>query len=853
MLTFAVLAATTVVLAAVGMLALVNTRSAVQGFDEEILPSVAKSLALAERVAHLAAAAPYIAEVAIASKLTQERAALMLRQQEVERIAGELPLARQSATGLPRLLGTLHAVLGELIDLKRQDLFLREDARAQLFALGQLQRRLPGKDERATLPRKDLDLLVLTLQVALAAPSMEELADAKSDYARRFARLSKGARGDGLSTLGTLPGLSESIFLLRQQQLGREDRKVYLLASTRFLSDELTSAINRHVAVVSADVSSGKNRVAVAVRSGLTAVAATFLVAGLALLVGFWTLREALKGLAKVTSAMTSLAEGGTDLAPLQRGRNTEIDALADAFEVFRKNTLAMRAMALDIAEKKTLLQTVFDNIDDGLSVFDARGRLVAWNPQYAQLLGLPPEAVHAGAALGDLQRAMPPLADASADASAGPGPLEATNVLRQTRAISVDLQFEDGRVLAVRSQPMPQGGFVTLYNDLSERRALELQVRQTQKMDVLGQLTGGVAHDFNNLLAAIVSNLQLLQSLQDLSAPARRIARRALKASERGGVLTMRLLAFARRQPLHRERIDIDRLLEGLEDLVAYSLGEGIRVELLLQAGTAQVLIDGGQLENAMLNLALNASAAMPKGGLLRIQTKRVLRAKNDGAWHGEAVEITVSDTGHGMPARVLERIFEPFFSTRGSEGSGLGLSIVYGFVRQSGGDIRASSTVNRGTAFVITLPLAEVSSTDVHSASPPLPQSVLPQHLQVLLVEDDVDVRESTQDLLEQQGATVTAVASSTQALQAMAHASFDLLLSDVGLGPGGDGLSLMHAAQRLHPASRVLLMSGLPSDLLAHRYGAPALRILRKPFLASELAQAVAAALRPRRASG
>lgn len=844
MLTFAVLAATTVVLAAVGMLALVNTRAAVQGFDEEILPSVAKSLALAERVAHLAAAAPYIAEVAIASKLTQESAELMLRQDEVARLAGELPLARQSASGLPQLLSTLHAVLGELIDLKRQDLFLREDARAQLFALGQLQRRVPAKGGRTAALRRDLDLLVLTLQVALSAPSVEELEGARNDYARRFGEFARNARGDdGLSMLQALPELSQNIFLLRQKQLGREDRKVYLLASTRFLSDELTSAVNRHVAEVSADVSSRKNLVTVAVRSGLTAVAATFMVAGLALLVGFWTLREALKGLAKVTSAMTSLAEGGTDIEPVQRARNVEIDALVDAFEIFRANTLEMRAMAQDIDEKKTLLQTVFDSIDDGLSVFDAEGRLIAWNPPYAKLLGLPPDAVHAGATIGDLQRAMPPLADASTEL----GPFEAMNAPRQRRAVSVDLQFEDGRVLAVRSQPMPQGGFVTLYNDLSERRALELQVRQTQKMDVLGQLTGGVAHDFNNLLAAIVSNLQLLQSLPDLSGPARRIAQRALKASERGGVLTTRLLAFARRQPLHRERIEVDRLLEGLEDLIDYSLGRGIRVELMLEAGGSQVLIDGGQLENAVLNLALNASAAMPKGGLLRIQTRLATQHGSEGNERREFIEITVSDTGFGMPRSVLDRIFEPFFSTRKSDGSGLGLSIVYGFVKQSGGDIRASSIVNGGTSFVITLPVVDASLPETGSPPAPPQQPVALRGVRVLLVEDDIDVRESTQDLLEQQGAQVIAVGSSAEALRAMERAAFDLLLSDVGLGVDDDGLSLMHATQRFDPTLRVLLMSGLPSDLLALRYGASStLRILRKPFLASELAEAASAAL-------
>lgn len=838
MLTFAVLAATTCVLAAVGMLALVNTRSAVQGFDEEILPSVAKSLALAERVAHVAAVAPHIAEVAIISKLTQESEELLLRQKEVERLAKELPLAQQAASGLPQLLSALHATLGELIEDKRQSLFLREDVRAQLFALGQLQRGIPAKDDRRTVAlRRDLDLLVLTLQVALSASSTEELEEVKGDYARRYREFAQVERGDGAggaAALDTLPELSQSIFLLRQKQLKSDERKAYLLTSTRFLSDQLTDAVNRHVAAVSADVSSRRNQIGVAVGSGLTAVAAAFLVAGLALLVGFWTLREALKGLAKVTSAMTSLAEGGSDFKPMRRGRNAEIDALAGAFEVFRENTLAMRAMAQDIVEKQTLLQTVFDNIDDGLSVFDAEGRLAAWNPRFAELMALPAGTLYVGLGIDDLQHATPALAQAAAES----GLTSEMNTVRQRQPLSVDMPLQDGRVLAVRSRPMPQGGFVTLYNDLSERRALELQVRQTQKMDVLGQLTGGVAHDFNNLLAAVVSNLQLLLSLPDISENTKRIAQRALKASERGGVLTTRLLAFARRQPLRHERIEIDSLLAGMEDLIGYSLGPGIRIEMALQAGGLQVFIDGGQLENAILNLTLNASAAMPKGGLLRVQTRLSPQR--------ESVEITVSDTGHGMPANVLERIFEPFFSTGKSDGSGLGLSIVYGFVKQSGGDIRASSTVNRGASFVITLPVVDALTPGPEG--PPLPMPTRPLHgLRVLLVEDDIDVRESTQELLEQQGAQVVSVGSSLAAMRALKNGIFDLLLSDVGLGTGDDGLKLMRIARGLRPALRGLLMSGLPSDLLARRYGvAPAQPILRKPFLASELAEAASAAL-------
>ncbi len=827
MLTFAVLVVTTFVLAAVGMLALINTRAAVQGFDEEILPSVAKSLALAERVAHLAASAPYVTEATIPSKLTQERAELQLRQNEVEQLAKELPLARESTSGMPQLLASLKDSIAALIETKRQDLFHREDARAQLYALGQLQRDAEA-NELSMARRQRIDVLVLTLQAALSAANEEDLESLRQNYAQR-----ERAAGGDLPT--SIASHAQSIFLLRARQLESEDRKVFLLASIRFLSDELTAAVNRHVSTISADVASRRDLVGVAARSGLTAVAATFLVACIALAIGFLTLRGALQGLGKVTSSMTSLAEGSDRSEPLESGRGREIDALIDAFEVFRANSLEMRRMAQDIAEKKTLLQTVFDNINDGLSVFDAEGRLVTWNPQYVALLRLPQEAVREGVPISELQKKMPPLAQEAPDLSG----FEALNWPRQLHALDVDLQFQDGRVLSIRSQPMPDGGFVTLYNDTSERRALELQVRQTQKMDVLGQLTGGVAHDFNNLLAAIISNLQLLQGQPDLPEAAQRFARRALQASERGASLTMRLLAFARRQPLQRESLEVDRILEDLRELLEHSVGHGVSVKLDLQAGGTHVFVDGGQLENAILNLALNGAAAMPRGGVLEIRTR--LPVQQNAV---DRVEITVSDTGHGMPQHVLERIFEPFFSTRKSEGSGLGLSIIYGFIRQSGGDIQAQSVADVGTSFHITLPVATAQPT---RADKPLGTVRPLDGLLTLLVDDDVDVRESTRDLLEMQGAEVVAVETAATALMLLREERFDVLLSDVGLGTDEDGLSLMREVERLCPNLPILLMSGLPSDLLARRYGVPpATRVLRKPFMDWELTEAVRSVL-------
>ncbi len=835
-LTFGVLAITTLVLATVAMVALFNAKAAIQGFDERILPSVAKSLALSERVTHLAAAAPYVAEVSISARLNQEKAQLLKRQDEARALAAQLPPASGAATGIPKVLSAMQVVLDDLIEFKRLDLALREEGRGRIHALSQLEQRITDMSER---PRYAADHSLQLLRVALYAHNTLDLDEAERVYLA-YVKSNNALRIDA-AVRAQIAEQAESIFALRRQHLALRDRKTLLLTSTRMLSEELTRSVDQHVAMLSAEVSSRAHSVSLIVRTGLIALTLALLIAAAALMLGFWSLRDSLRDLGRVTSAITELSHGNASAQPAQTDvsrRDDEVGALIGAFNVFRENTLSMRRMGADISEQRRLLRTVLDSIDDGLGAFDAEGRLVAWNPRFAALLHLPSQAVHSGATLDALRGVLPPLADGRPAVDLL-GPPDA-----QRRR--EDYLLDNGQVLAVRNHPMPTGGFVTLYSDQSESRALERQVRQTQKMEVLGQLTGGVAHDFNNLLAAIFSNLQLLQARDDLSPDMRRIVDRAFRASERGAVLTTRLLAFARRQTLRAEVLDVDQMLTGLQDLVSYSLGQDIRVELDLQADGACVLVDGGQLENAILNLALNGGAAMPRGGVLTLHS--ALRPVAPGAAangpQGATVEIRVSDTGSGMPPHVLEHIFEPFFSTKRNEGSGLGLSIVYGFVKQSGGDIRVQSVPGQGTAFTLVLPEAPPHSAP--TSAPPLPALSLAR-MRVLLVDDDADVRDATFEFLKERGARVQAVASSADAAATLETQAFDLVLSDVSLGPGGDGLQLMRDVHRLYPDTAVVLISGLPSDLLARRYAVPPnTRILRKPFLTAELIQAIARAL-------
>ena len=505
------------------------------------------------------------------------------------------------------------------------------------------------------------------------------------------------------------------------------------------------------------------------------------------------------------------------------------------AFEVFKGDALQLQSTTEHLQAQTKMLETVFNNINDGLSVFDKDMRLTRWNPQYLQILELPDGLVAEGTHIKDLQQH---LRYVRVNAAAGEAPgagLDSFNEQRLRDTETIEVSLVNGKTLSLRSRPMPSGGFVTLYSDITERRALETQMQISQKMDVLGQLTGGVAHDFNNVLAAITSNLQLLEDRQDMGEMSGRVVQRALRAAHRGAGMTRRLLAFARRQQLHPERVSVDLMLDEMRDLIAYSVRPGVTVRMDLRSGGWVLLIDRSQLERTVLNLASNASAAMPGGGELTMASH--VDPQPDGS---ATLEVSVRDTGTGMSPQVLERIFEPFFTTKAaSEGSGLGLSIVYGFVKQSNGEIHVTSVPGQGTTFHVRLP-ALPGDEPTERVNMRAGDDGLLQGKRILLVDDDRDVIQPLYDQLTAFGATVVAASDRMRALEAAAvEPGFDFVITDVSLGAQGDGLTLRNELEARWPRLRVVVMSGLPTDILSQRYQVDDDEaVLRKPFSKAEL---------------
>ncbi|RLP75118.1 response regulator [Xanthobacter tagetidis] len=415
---------------------------------------------------------------------------------------------------------------------------------------------------------------------------------------------------------------------------------------------------------------------------------------------------------------------------------------------------------------------------------------------------------------------------------------------------VEFELYYPDFKAwYAIRGFPHEKG-LTSYLHDISLRVESERRLRQAQKLDAIGQLTGGIAHDFNNLLTVILGQEDaVIEYLKTSGAPATilRSAETVQLAGERAAELTHRLLAYARRQPLDPRPTDVNALIRGLELILRRTVSESVDIEIREGEATWQASVDPGELENAVLNLVLNARDAMSDGGRLTIETGNIVvdttyAAENQIAV-GPYVVIAVSDTGEGMPADVLASAFEPFFTTkRDGRGSGLGLSMVYGFARQSGGQVKIYSELGHGTTVRIYLPRADGEAFVPESVRP---TEELPRGDETILVlEDDDLVRSHTVASLNSLGYTVLQAALGSEALDILrGSARVDLLLTDVVLPGTASGRVIAAEAISLRPALRILYMSGYTENSIIHHGRLdPGVELLSKPFRLGQLASKI-----------
>ncbi len=549
----------------------------------------------------------------------------------------------------------------------------------------------------------------------------------------------------------------------------------------------------------------------------------------------------------------TRIARGGRPMivslsvSPLRSPSGTVVGASKIARDVTeRKN--AEEALL----ESEEMARGIIETALDAFIQMDEDGRVIGWNPQAEALFGWSRDEV-IGKALGDL--IVPERLRARHTAGVARF-LQGGGSTILGKRIEIDALRRDGTEIKVELKVTAlrrRSGYVfnAFVQDFPEKRALDEQLRMSQKMEAIGQLTGGVAHDFNNMLTVITGTIEILAEGVAKDPKLAATVKLIDEAATRGVEMTQRLLAFARKQPLQPYSTDVNTLLVDAAKLLRQTLGEQIEIESILQDELPPVLVDASQLTTALLNLALNARDAMPYGGKLMLETCDVsldeaYARANGEVRPGQYVMVAVSDTGRGIPAAIRDRVFDPFFTTKApGKGTGLGLSMVYGFVKQSGGHIKIYSEEGQGTSLKLYLPQAR-ETDKVLELAPAAP--IEGGQETVLVVEDDALVRNFVTGQLKSLGYTTLVAANAAEALSLINRgATLDLLFTDVVMPGTMNGRQLAEEVVKRLPTVKVMFTSGYTQNAIVHHGRLdPDIILLPKPYRKSDLARLVRVAL-------
>ena len=836
---FLLLLMAAIALAITGWIGMRGTQQALAGFEQDVLPGISNALELAERTAQLAAVAPFVAESATRENLNANANTVESLVGEIQRLSTGLHPSVELQPVMTRMLAGVGNDLTTLVALTRQRQSLQERLQRQLTRIDEAGGALrnPARNEKVD---PAIHALWSSLVLGATTETQAKLGELEANVEAFLLAIRRrgGSRVPEAPFAATLVEIAtgpDDPLTLKRNLIDVDKHIAYLVGLTRTNADDLSREVARHVAELRATASHRNDLVQRAVRSGETGMLVLALLALAIAVLATRYVRRLVGEVETITSVMSRLAQGDTAQPTPAIKRRDELGALARTFEVFRDTLLARQQLVTDLKTQSELLDAVHNSMTDALAVFDRQGRLLLWNPQLAKFLSTHATPPRLGVNRRELLGSFPPDSVWTVPGQPDPGGLHPVHEVDFSAFAHIELHLHGGAVFDLRSRAMPDGGRVTLITDLTTRRAVENQIQHTQRLELLGQLTGGVAHDFNNLLGTILGNLSMLQDQPSLDAAGRQQLQRALRATGGAAGLTRRLLAFARRQPLQAEWVPVDEMVEEMRDLVEYSAGPRVDLVLQLAAGAAQVCVDRGQLENALLNLVINSTAAMPSGGRLTIATRHGVQ---DGA---ERVDIEVSDTGTGIAEHLLGRVFEPFFTTKPvTEGSGLGLSIVYGFVNQSGGAIDIRSEVGVGTHVTMRFPVAQAQLPVAPAAVPASPSPQRSGRLRVLLVDDDDEFRATVADMLRANEVTVVAARSGEEALALLeGGADFSAMLSDFSLGSGMNGLRLAQTVRTRWPHVRMALMSGLSlENFVEDADWHPDVHFMQKPFARDSL---------------
>ena len=499
------------------------------------------------------------------------------------------------------------------------------------------------------------------------------------------------------------------------------------------------------------------------------------------------------------------------------------------------RNAYERHRLGRDLATERALLRGLLDHAEEAISFKDASGRFVRLNARKASLVGGTVEACLGRTEVEIADTPQAHEAEAADRRAVAAGEAGSTVIARG--ALGAERWSHVIRV-PIRGGAGEVTHLATIERDVTEQKSLEARLRQSDKMQALGTLAGGIAHDFNNLLTAILGSLELVGPKIADQPRVKRLVDNATGAAQRGSALTKRLLSFSRSNDAHARPVDPNALIEGMSALFGSSLGSLVRVERDLEPGMPFALVDPDQLELAVLNLCINARDAMPDGGTVTISTRRAEIHDDPDLKPGTYAVVSVADEGTGIPPEILERVCEPFFTTKAvGQGTGLGLAMVFGLAQQAGGRLRITSEVGQGTRIELALPRADGTvAGNEEPVAPTVPAATVPAR--ILVVDDDREVRHVTASFLNDFGYDETEAADGRAALALMEQGErFDLVVADLAM-PGMTGVELAAAIRQRFSGVPVLLLTGhaeavqIPADL----------PVMTKPFASAELAARV-----------
>ncbi|NDR58821.1 ATP-binding protein [Aliiruegeria sabulilitoris] len=792
----AALTLATFLVGAIAWAALERTTARVNRLHGDTLAAVDAAMTLSRQAAGIATRAPYMLLLDSPFRIAQEGEITV-------GVIDEIAAGLTEGDALSATLGDMRAATVEMVVHMQARAGYRDQTLRSNAALAKAERRfalLASSTDTPLAERQDWFTLQRLAAALLGAGRAENLIGV-GEFQRAYHLLRRVANKDGLregqGDLAELVALAEGregLFELRrlelQHQIGAQGALVRVRIGAAEVighAEAVTTDAQAAIAVERAETIS-----AIALRKS-TILVAVLASAALALTAALYVSGYVTGNLRAVSDAMMRLAAGDRSLRlPRGEGAGDEIGKLFHAFRTFRANAIRLDRSNRRLAERNALFEKMMSSITDGVAILSDTGTIIARNDRLAEVLRIDP--AHAGKRVG-----LDELVSRGGWKDT-PGPTG-----------SQMLATADGHYALRRESPLPGGGAVVLIADITEQRQIDDRMQQIRRIEALGKVTGEVAHDFGNILSTINGSLHLMETASpDVQ---RELVGSIANAAEIGTSLVQRLLAFARRQKLVPEVVELNALVDGMADLVAMALRDEIRLETREAPEPIEVRVDPGQLESALLNLCLNAAQAIDGSGEITISV----------AAEGNRAVIEVADTGCGMSAETVEHAMEPFYTARADgTGTGLGFAMVYGFISQSGGEVRILSTPGAGTTVRMILPRAEAAA------------SLATRWSRVLLVEDDPEDLSAARAILNDHATELVEETTTEGALARLEEQVFDLVVSDLSLGGSPGGWRIASAALSSGAARSVAIVSGrLPAKTPFNGQYGSALVTLAKPF--------------------